>query len=296
MTNRLGRGLDALLPTDIDEFASESLPTQLKADGEQVAKLDPGKIKPNPHQPRTEFTEADLKDLASSIKLHGILQPLVVIETRPNNYQLVAGERRLRAAKLAGLKHVPAIIRSFSEQEQLELAVIENIQRAELKPLEVAVAYTKLIDQFNMTHEQIAKRVGKGASTVSNTVRLVNLPHPAKLALQKDQISEGHARAILSLESQADQLQLLDTIIKSKLTVREAEEAARRLKSGDSANKPARAKQIRNEHSGLTNSLGKYLATKVAIQKTAKGGKLIIEYYSDEELARIAGQIAGDDI
>lgn len=294
--NRLGRGLDALLPTDIDEFVAESLPSELKTTSDQVAKLDPNKIKPNPHQPRVDFAEADLRDLASSIKIHGILQPLVVIELKPGNYQLVAGERRLRAAKLVGLKQVPAIIRSFNEQEQLELAVIENIQRSELKPLEVAVAYTKLIDQFNLTHEQIAKRVGKGASTVSNTVRLINLPHPAKVALQKGQISEGHARAILSLDDPTQQLQLLETIVKSKLTVREAEEAARRFKSGDTPTKPAEAKQIRSEHISLTNSLGKYLATKVAIQKTAKGGKLIIEYYSDEELARIANQIAGEDI
>lgn len=293
--NRLGRGLDALLPTDIDEFVAESLPSKLKTGGEQVVELDPGKIKPNPHQPRVEFGQSDLRDLTASIKTHGILQPLVVIELKTGVYQLVAGERRLRAAKLAGLKKVPTIIRSFNEQEQLELAVIENIQRADLKPLEVAVAYTKLIDQFNLTHEQIAKRVGKAASTVSNTVRLVNLPHPAKLALQESKISEGHARAILSLDEPALQLQLLEMIIKSKLTVREAEEAARRLKSGDQL-RPIKARQIRSEHSALTNSLGKVLGTKVMIQKTAKGGKLMIEYYSDEELSRIASQIAGQDI
>lgn len=293
--NRLGRGLDALLPTDIDEFVAESLPNKLKTGGEQVVELDPGKIKPNPHQPRVEFGQSDLRDLTASIKTHGILQPLVVIELKTGVYQLVAGERRLRAAKLAGLKKVPTIVRSFNEQEQLELAVIENIQRADLKPLEVAVAYTKLIDQFNLTHEQIAKRVGKAASTVSNTVRLVNLPHPAKLALQESKISEGHARAILSLDEPALQLQLLEMIIKSKLTVREAEEAARRLKSGDQL-RPIKARQIRSEHSALTNSLGKVLGTKVMIQKTAKGGKLMIEYYSDEELSRIASQIAGQDI
>lgn len=293
--NRLGRGLDALLPTDIDEFVAESLPSKLKTGGEQVVELDPGKIKPNPHQPRVEFGQSDLRDLTASIKTHGILQPLVVIELKTGVYQLVAGERRLRAAKLAGLKKVPTIVRSFNEQEQLELAVIENIQRADLKPLEVAVAYTKLIDQFNLTHEQIAKRVGKAASTVSNTVRLVNLPHPAKLALQESKISEGHARAILSLDEPALQLQLLEMIIKSKLTVREAEEAARRLKSGDQL-RPIKARQIRSEHSALTNSLGKLLGTKVMIQKTAKGGKLMIEYYSDEELSRIASQIAGQDI
>lgn len=292
--NRLGKGLDALLPTNIDEFVAGSMPAKLKPDGEQVSQLNPESIKPNPHQPRVEFGQADLDDLTNSIKVHGILQPLVVTELKPGHYQLVAGERRLRAAKLAKLKHVPAIVRSFNEQEQLELAVIENIQRADLKPLEVAVAYAKLIDQFNLTHDQIAKRVGRASSTVSNTVRLINLPYPAKLALQEEKITEGHARAVLSLDTPASQLQLLELIVKSKLTVREAEEAARRLKSGDIVDKPAKARQIRGEYAALTSSLGKTLGTKVSIQKTAKGGKILIEYYSDEELNRISGQITGE--
>ena len=290
-TNRLGRGLDALIPTDIDDFVSDSLPEELKGNYKNVTEVNAADIEPNPHQPRTEFSESELKDLSDSIKVHGIIQPLVVIKTKSGKYQLVAGERRLRASKLVGLKTVPAIIRTFSEQEQLELAVIENIQRAELKPLEVAVAYSKLIDQFNLTHEQIAKRVGKAPSTVSNSVRLLNLPHATKLALQKGQISEGHARAILSVEDTAGQTFLLEEIIKSNLTVREAEEAARRLKDSSPDQKPIKAKAIRHEHQALTNSLGKFLGTKVGIQNTAKGGRLIIEYYSDEELERIASQI-----
>jgi ParB family chromosome partitioning protein len=293
--NRLGRGLDALIPTDIEDFVSDKLPDELKVDEGNIVEVKSTDIVPNPHQPRTEFSPQDLKDLSDSIKVHGIIQPLVVIKTKDGKYQLVAGERRLRASKNAGLKTVPAIVRTFSEQEQLELAVIENIQRAELKPLEIAVAYAKLIDQFNLTHDQISQRVGKASSTISNTIRLLNLPHPAKIALQKGQITEGHARAILALEAQADQMQLLDTIIKSKLTVREAEEAARRFKDGDKPTKRAKAKDIRSEHSGLTNSLGKLLGTKVNIQKTAKGGRLVIEYYSDEELNRIASQIKGQD-
>ena len=288
--NRLGRGLDALIPTDIDEFVSPSLPTELKNNSNNIAQLDINSIVPNPHQPRTEFSEQDLKDLAQSIKVHGVLQPLVVIKNDAG-YQLVAGERRLRASKLAGLSEIPAIVRTFSEQEQLELAVIENIQRADLKPLEVAIAYTKLIDQFNLTHEQIAKRVGKGASTFSNSVRLVNLPHPAKLALQKGQISEGHARAILSLSNPAEQIQLLEQIINDKMNVREAEVAARRFKEGVTDKKSIKAKDIRSENTALMNSLGKHLGTKTAIQKTARGGRIIIEYYSDEELDRIASQI-----
>ncbi len=289
--NRLGRGLDALIPTDIDDFVSDSLPEELKEDSQNIAQVDISKVVPNPHQPRTEFSESDLKDLSDSIKVHGIIQPLVVIKIADGKYQLVAGERRLRASKLAGLKKVPAIVRTFSEQEQLELAVIENIQRAELKPLEVSVAYTKLIEQFNLTHDQIAERVGKGSSTVSNSIRLLNLPHAAKIALQKGSITEGHARAILSIEDNASQTFLLEEILKSKLTVREAEEAARRLKKGEINKKPVKAKEIRKEHMALTNSLGKFLGTKVGIQSTAKGGRLVIEYYSDEELGRIIEQI-----
>jgi ParB family chromosome partitioning protein len=289
--NRLGRGLDALIPTDIDDFVSDSLPEELKEDSQNIAQVDISKVVPNPHQPRTEFSESDLKDLSDSIKVHGIIQPLVVIKITGGKYQLVAGERRLRASKLVGLKKVPAIVRTFSEQEQLELAVIENIQRAELKPLEVSVAYTKLIEQFNLTHDQIAERVGKGSSTVSNSIRLLNLPHAAKIALQKGSITEGHARAILSIEDNASQTFLLEEILKSKLTVRETEEAARRLKKGEINKKPVKAKEIRKEHMALTNSLGKFLGTKVGIQSTAKGGRLVIEYYSDEELGRIIEQI-----
>jgi|688.fasta_scaffold37872_6 ParB family chromosome partitioning protein len=289
--NRLGRGLDALIPTDIDDFVSDSLPEELKEDSQNIAQVDISKVVPNPHQPRTEFSESDLKDLSDSIKVHGIIQPLVVIKITGGKYQLVAGERRLRASKLVGLKKVPAIVRTFSEQEQLELAVIENIQRAELKPLEVSVAYTKLIEQFNLTHDQIAERVGKGSSTVSNSIRLLNLPHAAKIALQKGSITEGHARAILSIEDNASQTFLLEEILKSKLTVRETEEAARRLKRGEINKKPVKAKEIRKEHMALTNSLGKFLGTKVGIQSTAKGGRLVIEYYSDEELGRIIEQI-----
>lgn len=289
--NRLGRGLDALIPADIDEFVNDNLPTGLKTQKNDIEQLSVGSVLPNPHQPRTEFSKKDLGELTDSIKAHGILQPLVVIKNDRGNYELVAGERRLRAAKLAGLDKVPAIVRTFGEQEQLELAVIENIQRADLKPLEVAVAYTKLIDQFNMTHEQIAERVGKGASTISNAVRLINLPHPAKLALQKGEITEGHARAILSLTDPALQMQLLDLIIRGKMNVREAEVAARRLKDGSAAKKPTKAKDMRSEDRALIENLGKHLGTKTNIQKTARGGRIIIEFYSDEELERISSQI-----
>lgn len=289
--SRLGRGLDALIPTDIDEFVSDSLPTELKASENDITEVSVDSVLPNPHQPRTEFSKSDLEELSASIKVHGVLQPIVVIKKPDGNFQLVAGERRLRASKLAGLKKIPAITRTFNEQEQLELAVIENIQRADLKPLEVAIAYTKLIDQFNMTHEQIAKRVGKGPSTISNSVRLVNLPHPAKIALQKGQITEGHARSILSLSDPTQQIQLLELIISGKMNVRESEVAARRFKEGSAYKKPTQAREIRAEYTALNNNLGKQLGTKTTIQKTAKGGRIVIEFYSDEELDRISTQI-----
>lgn len=293
--SRLGRGLDALIPTDIDEFVSEALPTELKASKNDIQQIGVNNVLPNPHQPRTEFSQKDLEELAASIKLHGVLQPIVVVNKPDGNFQLIAGERRLRASKLAGLAKIPAIIRTFSEQEQLELAVIENIQRSDLKPLELAIAYTKLIDQFNMTHEQIAQRVGKGPSTISNSVRLINLPHPAKIALQKGQITEGHARSILSLDNPTQQIQLLELIITGKMNVREAEVAARRFKEGSAYKKPTQAREIRAEYTALNNNLGKQLGTKTIIQKTAKGGRVIIEFYSDEELDRIVKQILSTD-
>ncbi len=293
--NRLGRGLDALIPIDMDEFISDSLPQTLKAAANEILEIDTTKISANPHQPRKDFPKDELSELATSIKTHGVIQPLIVIQKEPGKYQLVAGERRLRASKLAGLRTVPVIVRTYNEQEQLELAIIENIQRSDLKPLEVAIAYIKLIEQFNMTHSQIVQRVGRGSSTVSNAIRLVNLPYAAKLSLQNEQITEGHARAILSLSDQSQQVQLLEVIITSKLTVREAEEAARRFKSGNVDEKPAKAKQIRTEYASLTTSLGKHLGAKVNVHKTAKGGRLIIEYYSEEELHRIVGQIQGQE-
>lgn len=289
--NRLGRGLDSLIPTDINEFAAPSMPKELVKEGARVEDLPVGEIKPNPHQPRSTFNDDQLSEMAQSIKEHGIVQPLVVVKDG-EKYQLIAGERRLRAAKLLGLATVPAIVRSFSQQEQLEVAVIENIQRSELNLLELATAYATLNDQFSLTIDQVAQRVGKAPSTVGNIMRLLNLPHEAKQALNEGLIVEGHARQILAVKPE-DRPLFLEMVLKGNLTVRQAEELARDFKAeGKEAVKKVAEKQTYNTQ--LTTDLGKYLGTKVDIQKTAKGGKLVIEFYSDEELGRLYHQILGE--
>lgn len=290
--NRLGRGLDSLIPTDINEFAAPSMPKELVKEGARVEDLPVGEIKPNPHQPRSTFNDDQLSEMAQSIKEHGIVQPLVVVKDG-DKYQLIAGERRLRAAKLLGLATVPAIVRSYSQQEQLEVAVIENIQRSELNLLELASAYATLNDQFSLTIDQVAQRVGKAPSTVGNIMRLLNLPHEAKQALNDGLIVEGHARQILAVKPE-DRPLFLEMVLRGNLTVRQAEELARDFKAeGKEAVKKVAEKQTYNTQ--LTTDLGKYLGTKVDIQKTAKGGKLVIEFYSEEELGRLYHQILGED-
>ncbi len=290
--SRLGRGLDALIPTSMDEFITDDAPEIIKESGQRVIELGPETIVANPHQPRMDFEDAELQDLAESIKVHGIVQPLIVAQ-KGSNYQLIAGERRLRAAKLAGLKTVPVIVRSFSEQEELEVALIENVQRAELKPLEKATAYAKLVNEFNMTVYQISERVGKAQPTVSNTMRLLNLDRGVKKALSEGRLSEGQARAILGVgDDVVAQRQLLARIVRKNMTVREIEDLARTFRRNPGKQTEA-VKQKRQQSSALTRELGKHLGTKVSITPTAKGGRLVIEYYSEEELERLYSQLLG---
>jgi ParB family chromosome partitioning protein len=291
----LGRGFDSLIPTTIeDEF---DVTASVDASGKRTSndtlrEVDPALVDPNPHQPRQNFDQAQLEALAASIRVHGILQPMVVTQTG-QRYELIAGERRLRAAKLAGLTEVPVIVRSFDEQQKLELALIENLQRAELNPMETATAYRKLIDQFNLTHEQIGDRVGKDRSTVANTIRLLNLPLEAQRAVASGALSEGHARVVLSITEPDKQLALLGLITKNNWTVREAEEYARGFKGTTGTREKAEARIAATND--LTRSLSDFLGAKVMQRSTAKGGRLIIEYYSDEELDRIYRAIKRDE-
>lgn len=279
----LGKGFDALISDDFDK-------SLLLTGEDRIEKIPVNKLQPGEHQPRASFDEAALQDLAVSIKRHGVVQPLVVTPEKDGTYGLVAGERRWRAAKIAGLKDVPAIIRERKKLEQLEIALIENVQRVDLSPLEQAVSIERLHEQFNLGYDEIAKRLGKGTSTVSNLARLLNLPEAARDALAAGKITEGHARAILSLKKDPErQAYLLKTIIAQGWNVRQAERFANSVKSGIKESKKAHAR-TENE-TPETKKLSKKLDTPVHLKRTARGGKLEITFKSDADLARIINRL-----
>ena len=280
----LGRGLDALIP------GWQTKPTSAESTVGNVLNIPVGHISANPHQPRKKFSPEALEELADSIREHGIISPLVVVTTEQvDRYVLIAGERRLRAAKLAGLKEVPAIVRSVSEQEQLEFAIIENVQREDLNAIERARAYQSLIDSFALTHDDIARRVGKNRVTVTNTLRLLNLPATVQKALQDELISEGHARVLLSLASVRLMETALDSIQTLGLNVRQTELLVNRLNNKipakSSPTPPTPAER------DLENRLRTFFHTKVALQKSQNGGSITIYYYSDEDLNTITSQL-----
>ena len=269
----LGKGLDALIPAE--EISTES-------NGAQFISIE--KIIPNPSQPRAEMDDEKLEELANSIREHGVLQPLILTkESNQDTYVLIAGERRLRASKLAGLESVPAIVRQASEQERLELALIENIQRENLTALESAEAYQKLNDEFDLSHDQIAVRVGKSRTAVTNTIRLLKLPEAARKAIGMGKISEGHGRALLSLNTEKAQLAALQTIISHELNVRQTEALIRKLQ-GEKPKAPVKKAPKPAEVKEIENNLRSILGTKVTLNHGKKGGTLVIHYYSDEEL------------
>ncbi len=268
----LGKGLGALIPED-----------SVMAPISQGNLIDIDRIQANPFQPRQGMVPEDLQDLAESIKKHGILQPLLVTyDPGSDQYQLIAGERRLRAAALAGLKQVPVVIRSSTAQECLELALIENIQRADLSPLETAAAYKELMDQFHLTQEEVSERVGKSRVSVTNTLRLLRLPEPVLQALKEGKISEGHARAILGLSSQQSQISCLETVLEHALTVRETEALVQKLQGTKQAvrQKPAVAPEVQEIQNQISTALG----TRVMMKHGRNGGTITIYYYSSEEL------------
>jgi ParB family chromosome partitioning protein len=275
----LGRGFEALISQDFDQ-------SLLLTAEDRVESIPVDRLEPNPHQPRTHFDQAALNELSQSIKQYGVVQPLVVTPVKDGKYTLVAGERRWRASKLAGLKTVPAIIRGHQELETLEIALIENVQRVDLSPLEQAVSIERLHEQFNLSYDQIAKRLGKASSTVNNTVRLLQLPANARTALAEGRISEGHARAILALKGDKDrQTYLLDTIIAQGWSVRQAERFVLSVKAG--AKEPAAHHERVQTETPATKQLSKKLGAPVNIRRTARGGKLEIGFKDDAELDRL---------
>jgi len=276
----LGRGFDALIPRSVDA-------TTLFDDQDRVQKINVVDIVANADQPRQHFDDAALAGLAASIKQYGILQPLVLTPHTAGKYVIVAGERRWRAAQLVGLQRIPALVRTTKELERLEIAIVENVQRVDLSPLEQAVSIERLHQQFSMTYDTISKRLGKANSTVNNIVRLLQLPDAAKVALHKQEISEGHARAILALkDSPEHQVQLLDNITKHGWSVRQAEQFVTSFKEG--FKEKVATQQRMSSETPATRQLSKLLGgSPVHIRRMAKGGKLEIGFKTDEELERI---------
>lgn len=274
----LGKGLDALIPTGETTVTSAGGVMQIPVE----------QIQPNPHQPRIHFNENDLSELADSIREHGVLQPLVVMSV-DGGYQLIAGERRLQASKLAGLRAVPAILRQATKQELLELALIENIQRADLNALEEAEAYRQLTEDFGLSHEAVARRVGKSRVAVTNTLRLLGVAPAVKQALVDGKITEGHARALLGLSSVRAQESALQTVVKLDMSVRQTEGLVKKLGGAklSSKKKAGPSPDVSDIEQRLRASLG----TKVALRHSKKGGTVTIHYYSDEELDALLGKL-----
>ena len=274
----LGRGFDSLIPTN---FAV----SDVAAPGEHIKNIDSSQIVANPDQPRKEFNKAALEELSSSIKQHGIIQPLVVTPYK-GKFRIVAGERRYRASQLAGLTKVPAVVRNHEELEELEIALVENVQRVDLSPLEQAASIVRLHEQFSMSYSEIAKKLGKAETTISNIVRLLQLPAPAIKALQENKITEGHARAILSLKTDENlQKELLNKIITQGITVREAESFAQSTKS---IQKTKVAKKYSNSDyvkSLLKQINSKQVKDKITIKENSSGkGSVVFKYSSRQEL------------
>jgi ParB family chromosome partitioning protein len=275
----LGRGLDALIPSSESSAGAVEIPI--------------ARVSPNPHQPRQAINAESLAGLAASIREHGVIQPLIVTQVG-DAYQLIAGERRWRAAQLAGLATVPALIKESTPQQQLELALVENLQRADLNPLEEAGAYRQLMDEFGLTQEQVAERVGKSRAAVANTLRLLRLPDEIKAALAAERISEGHARALLALPDAGLQRRALVLVETRGLNVRQTEELARRLLE-EPEDLESRAVPLSPQDRDAVERFRARLGTKVNLVRGRKGGRLVIHFYSEEELQAIYEAIVGHE-
>jgi ParB family chromosome partitioning protein len=292
--NVLGRGLGAYF----GDVKAEPTPA---ADPEKLLGLAPQErvnvvmmipvrnIRPNPHQPRKDFDEIRLQELADSIRMHGLIQPITVRYLGEERYELISGERRLRATKMAGIDAIPGYIREANDEESITFAIIENVQREQLNPIEVAMGYQRLIDECDLTQEDVGSRVGKNRTTVTNFLRLLQLPPLIQSALKLGRITTGHARALITVDNERVQEQMLDKIIENDLSVRQVEDAVRALASKTSGkNKTLSKKEQKDiELMQVANNLRQKLSTKVSIRKKQQGGEIRIEYYSNEDLDRL---------
>lgn len=278
--NALGRGLDALI--DMGEIETSGTSS--------INEIELTRIEPNPDQPRREFDDESLEELATSIREIGIVQPISLRQQANGSYQIIAGERRYRAARLAGLTTIPAYIRTVEDEAVMEMALIENIQREDLNAIEIALSFKKLIEQYNLTQEQLSERVGKKRTTVANYLRLLKLPAEVQIGLRDKLIDMGHARALLSVENASVQLELYKAIVAEGLSVRKVEELARSMAQAPATavKKVARSSAQRKEYNLLRNNLSNFFGTKVQFSCDDKGkGKISIPFKNEEELERI---------
>lgn len=292
----LGKGLSALLSnSDTDITASGTDIAGSSSVAGSVASIAIEKIETNPFQPRTDFEENALKELAESIRQQGIIQPITVRKLGYDRYQIISGERRFRASKLAGLEVIPAYIRIANDQAMLEMALVENIQRENLNPIEIGISYKRLIDECNLSQEQLADKVGKDRSTVTNYMRLLKLPPKIQAAIRDGQISMGHARAIINIDDVGVQLKIYDEIIANNLSVRKVEELVR-LNSGKNGKggKPGKSNPQGFEYKSIQDRLSGFYETRVELKQGAKGtGKIILSYYSTDDLNRLLDMLEG---
>lgn len=294
----LGRGLGAFFPDyenegeENDDSVTQTktaVPIEPAERVNIVLNIPVDHIRPNPHQPRTDFKEEALEELASSIKKHGLIQPITVRYLGEKRFELISGERRLRASKLAGLEEIPSYIREANDEEIIAFALIENIQREQLNPLEIAMGYQRLVDECSYTQSEVAERVGKNRTTVTNMLRLLQLPDFIQASIRDESITTGHARALINLKNEADQKKLLKQIVSNSLSVRQTEEIVRSFekKKEQKKQKKKEVKESNPFYEEISKRLRNSLSTKVDIKQKGKGGEIRIEYYSDDDLERL---------
>lgn len=283
--NALGRGLSALLESTETDITARTQGKETATVG-SVTNLDINHIEANPFQPRTRFESTALDELAESIRVHGIIQPITVRKVGNDRFQLISGERRFRASQLAGLEEIPAYVRVANDQSMLEMALVENIQREDLNPIEVAISYKRLIDECNLTHESLSEKVSKSRSNITNALRLLKLPPEIQSALQKNIITMGHARALINIEDRDKQLEIFERIVDEVLSVRDVENLARKAKKP--APTPTEVQDQRQYYQNARLNMSHYLNAKVDLKFLPKGnGKITIEFTNEYDLNRI---------
>lgn len=287
----LGKGIRSLLQSIDTDLKTNTgvLKTDVVEAATNINRIPLDKIVPNPKNPRKDFDETGLQELAHSLKLFDIVQPLTVSKLSDGRYQLIAGERRYRAAKIAGLKDVPAYVRQSNDRELLELALLENLQREDLNAIEIGLSYKRMMDELNYTQEQVAERMGKERSTVTNYIRLLKLPPDIQVAVRNGELSMGHARAIINIDTIDKQLFLFKVIKNKQLSVRQTEELVRKLyRNTSSVVKSSKKSNLNDAYKRIENNLASYFSTKVTLKHSSNGkGNITIEYYSKEELDKI---------